>query len=55
MIFYLTSECPRGVVANILDSDIVESEFELQLDYDVHFRTSDLEKGMNPVILPFVR
>ena len=33
----------RGVVANVLDCDIVVSEFELQV-----FRFNTLGKGMNP-------
>ena len=40
----------RGVVANMLDYDIVVSDFELQSRYYVHFRTNTLEKGMNPFI-----
>ena len=31
---------------------IVESEFELQSHYYVHFRTNILGKGMNPLIIP---
>ena len=38
----------RGVVANVLDCDIVKSEFELQSRYYVHFLTNTLGKGMNP-------
>ena len=40
----------RGVVANVLDCDILVSEFELQLHHNIHFRTNTLEKGMNPII-----
>ena len=29
-----------GVVANMLECDIVQSEFELQSGYNVHFRTN---------------
>ena len=35
---------PRGVVVNMLDCDIVVSEFELQSHSYVHFRTNTLEK-----------
>ena len=41
---------PRGLVANVLDCDIVVSEFEFQLRYYVHFWTNILEKGMKPFI-----
>ena len=36
-----------GVVAKVLDCDIVRSEFELQSRYYVHFRTNTLGKSMN--------
>ena len=39
----------RGVVANILDCDIVVSEFELKSRYYVHFRFDTFRKGMNPI------
>ena len=39
---------PRRVVANMLDCDIVESEFELQLRYNVYLRTNTFGKSMNP-------
>ena len=35
--------------ANMLDSDIVVYEFELQLRDYVYFRTDTLGKGMNPL------
>ena len=38
------------VVANMLDSDTVESEFELQLRYYIHFQMNTLGKGFNPRI-----
>ena len=41
-----------GVVVNVLDCDIVVSEFELQLRYYVQFWTNNLGKGMKP-IYPF--
>ena len=37
-------------VANVLDSDIVVSEFELQSRYYVQFRINTLGKCMNPFI-----
>ena len=37
-----------------LDSDIVISDFELQLPYYVPFWTNTLGKGMNPLIPPAV-
>ena len=39
--------CPGGVVVKVLDCRIVESEFELQSRYYVHFRTNTIGKGMN--------
>ena len=39
-------------MANILDCDILASEFELKLRYYVQFWTNTLGKGMNPFILP---
>ena len=41
-------------MANVLDCSIVESEFELQLPYYVHFRTNTLGKGMKHFIPSFV-
>ena len=41
-----------GVFVKAMDCGIVESEFELQSRYYVHFRTNTLGKGMNPLILP---
>ena len=35
-----------------MDSEIVVSEFELQLGYYVHFRTNTYGKSMNNLILP---
>ena len=37
----------RGKVANVLDCDIVVSEFELRSCYYVYFRTNTRGKGMN--------
>ena len=36
-----------GGVANLQDSNIVASEFELQLWYHVHFQTNNLGIGVN--------
>ena len=47
----MASECPRGVMVEVLDCEIVVSEFELQSCSYVHFRINNLEKGMNPLIL----
>ena len=41
----------RGLVVNVLDSDIVYSKSELQSCYNVYFRTNTLEKVINPLIL----
>ena len=43
--------CPRGVMVKLMDRGIVESEFELQLPYYVHFWTNTLGKDMNPLSL----
>ena len=43
--------CPHGVMVKALDCGIVVSEFELQSQYGMHFRTNTLGKGMNPLIL----
>ena len=40
------------MVNNVLDSDIVVREFELQSRYNVHFRINTLGKGMNLLNLP---
>ena len=43
---------PRSLVANVLDNDIIVSEFEPQLYYCVHFRTNTLVKVMKLLISP---
>ena len=43
-----------GVVANMMDSNITVSEFELQLRYYVHFRTNNIGKGVYPHIPPAI-
>ena len=45
------NEIKRGVLANMLDYDIVVSEFELQSHCYIHFQTNTLGKGMNTLIL----
>ena len=37
-------------MAKVLDWEIRESEFELQLRYYVHFFTNSFGKDMNPII-----
>ena len=38
------------IVANMLNCDIVVSEFEPQVHYHVHFSTKIIGKGMNTLI-----
>ena len=40
----------QTAVANVLDCNIIESRFKLQLCYHIHFQTNTLGKGMNPLI-----
>ena len=49
--FQIDLGSPYGLVANILESGIVENEFELQSGYNVHFRTNTLGKGTKSLIL----
>ena len=44
------SGCPCGVIVKVMDCRIVESEFELQLHYYIHFWSNTLGKGVNPFI-----
>ena len=37
-------------MANVLDCDIVQSEFKLQSLYYVHFLTNTVGKGMSPLL-----
>ena len=39
--------CPCGIVANVLECKIVESEFELHLRNYIHFWINSLGKSMN--------
>ena len=41
---------PYNVVANVLDCNIIVSEFKLHLHYYVHFWTNTLGKDMKPFI-----
>ena len=43
-------ESPHGVVANVLDCNIVVSRFEFQLCYYIQFRFNTFGKSMNFVI-----
>ena len=43
---------PLGIVANVLDCDIVVSEFEIQLRDYFYFRTNTLRKCINSFSLP---
>ena len=40
----------RGEVGNMLDCNIVVSQFKFQFSYYSHFHTNTLEKGLNPFI-----
>ena len=40
---------PRGIVVNVMNCDIVVSEFELQPHYHIHFRANTFGKGINPL------
>ena len=44
---------PRGIVANVLDCNIVISEFELQPHLFYHFQTIALGKYMNAVVYKY--
>ena len=41
-----TGGSPCGVVANVLDCDIIVSKFEQKSYYFVHFRTNTLGEGV---------
>ena len=40
------------LATSVLDNDILVSEVELQLRYDIHLWTNTLGKGMNPLMTP---
>ena len=42
---------PHGVVANMLDCNIVENKFKLQLGDYVCFQKNTIWKGMNGLVL----
>ena len=44
------SGSPRDAMDNVLNWDIVESEFKLQSRNDFYFLINALTKGMNPLI-----
>ena len=45
VISHFSKESPRGVVAYVLDCDIVVSKFEQQSCYYIHFGTNTLGNG----------
>ena len=47
---YYSVGSPCGAAANVLDYEIVVSEFKLQSCYYIHFQTNTLGKGMNMLI-----
>ena len=51
-ISYSIEGSPLGVVAIVLDRDIIVSKFEFQLHYYVHFQTNTPWKSINPLIPP---
>ena len=51
-LMLMLKPCPRGVMVKSLDCGIAVSVFELQSCYYVHFRTNNLAKGIDPLILP---
>ena len=51
LLIWPKGECLCGVVANVLDCNIVVRKFELLLFY-VYFHTDALKKSMEPFILP---
>ena len=52
IVFLFIWSCLRGVVANVLDCDIIVSMFELQPCYYVPFQTNALGKSMKPFYYP---
>ena len=51
IIWIVTGRRTHGVVANVLNCDIVVSEFELQSCFYVYIRTNTIGKYMNPIVL----
>ena len=50
--FFFLAAVLCGIVANMLDYEIVVNKFIPQLHYSIHFLTNTLGKGMNPLITP---
>ena len=50
----LSRGCLRGVVAKVLDCDIVVSEFEFRSCYHVQFRTNSLGNYMKTLTTHFI-
>ena len=46
--------CASSLVTEVLDSDILGSEFELQTYCYVYFWTNALGKDMNPLFTPAI-
>ena len=46
----VSSGDPCGVVANVVDCEIIVIEFELQLRYYLHFPINSFGKNMNSII-----
>ena len=42
----------HGIETNVLDYDIIISEFKLKLYYYIHFQTNTLGKGMRTSLSP---
>ena len=51
LLTYSNWETPSGVVANVLNCDILGSEIKILMRYYVHFPTNILGIGMNLLIL----
>ena len=45
---------PHGIVAKVLEYEIIVRKFKLQFHYYVHFWTNALRKGMNSITSPAV-
>ena len=54
MKIYGGGEDPHSVVVNMLDCNVVVSEFKLQSLYYIYFQPNTLGKGMNPLIPPAI-
>ena len=47
---YHSGITPRVELANVMDCDIIVSDFQLKSPYYVHFQTNTLKKGMSLLI-----